>query len=240
MSYTPSGAGIEDTPATAPTHFASTDKSPGDAGEIHGLGSTKPAESNQDSVKATTETSGPARYTAQNIPKDVLKEYVDRIAKESDFPVSEDGALELLKAANFDIQEALIILCKRNFAKMPPGTAYAENLAFAMGGKEGLKAFWRGQSTANAGEQDVSKDFAINYWITVNSGDQQIQIPIKPEQVLGPEKDIVNGGMKAVWNWIQEQELQDKFGLQDAYDLVETHGKMVENDGAEVGLEGHH
>ena len=159
-----------------------------------------------------------AQDSGENSREGILMEYVDRVKKEFDCTLAGDEALEILQAANFDIQEALIIMCKRAFAKMPPGTAYAENIAFAMGGKEGLNAFCRGQpssifpplpgptSTTNADEQDLPEDPTITYWIKVKMGDQEIHIPIKPEHVTGPEKEMVTSGIEGIRKWAQDNE----------------------------------
>ncbi|KAJ4346469.1 uncharacterized protein N0V89_010398 [Didymosphaeria variabile] len=78
----------------------------------------------------------------------------------------------------------------------------------------------------------VRHDLVVTYWITVESGEQEMHIPIEPEQVAGPEKDIINTGMKDVWQWVQDKGLGDKVSLQDAFDLAhKMHGGATKTGG---------
>ncbi|KAF2646899.1 hypothetical protein P280DRAFT_503369 [Massarina eburnea CBS 473.64] len=76
--------------------------------------------------------------------------------------------------------------------------------------------------------KDTPKKLAITYWATVECGDHIAHIPIKPENVTGPEKAIINSGMKKVWKWVQDMDLGDKVTLDDAFDLAREmdNGKM--------------
>jgi hypothetical protein len=81
-------------------------------------------------------------------------------------------------------------------------------------------------------ERPARQDLAITYWITVESGDRKMHVPIEPEQVAGPEKDIVNGAMKKIWQWVQEKKIADKVSLQDAFELAQAmHGDTTKAGG---------
>ncbi|KAF7680109.1 hypothetical protein GT037_001760 [Alternaria burnsii] len=74
----------------------------------------------------------------------------------------------------------------------------------------------------------VPAAYTVTYWASIESGDEEVHIPVNSSNVSGLEKAIVEGsaGMKKVWKWIQEKGLSDKVGLQDAFDLAkDMHGK---------------
>ncbi|KAF2245841.1 hypothetical protein BU26DRAFT_521393 [Trematosphaeria pertusa] len=78
------------------------------------------------------------------------------------------------------------------------------------------------QRDATQPEQDppTPKPLTVTYWATVESGNHIIHIPLDATHVCGPEKKIVNTGMQKVWKWVQEKGLEDKVGLQNAFDLA--------------------
>ncbi|KAF1363580.1 hypothetical protein EJ07DRAFT_152370 [Lizonia empirigonia] len=64
--------------------------------------------------------------------------------------------------------------------------------------------------------------YTVTYWAMIESGDEQIHVPIQSKDVSGPEKRIVDGGMQKVWKWVHDKGLSDKIGLQDAFDLAQS------------------
>lgn len=64
--------------------------------------------------------------------------------------------------------------------------------------------------------------YAVTYWVTIESGDEQIHVPIESMNVSGPEKSIVDGSMAKVWRWVHDKGLNDKIDLQDAFDLAQS------------------
>jgi hypothetical protein len=76
------------------------------------------------------------------------------------------------------------------------------------------------------------QDFVVTYWVTVGSGDRKIHVPIEPKQVAGSEKDIVNGGMKKGWQWVQDKKTEDKVSLQDVFDLAQEMHSDTEKTGS--------
>jgi hypothetical protein len=73
-----------------------------------------------------------------------------------------------------------------------------------------------------------NKAYAVTYWATIESGDEMVHIPVNSSNVSGPEKAIIEGsvGMKNIWRWVQDKDLSDKVGLQDAFDFAkDMHGE---------------
>ncbi|PSN74392.1 hypothetical protein BS50DRAFT_581207 [Corynespora cassiicola Philippines] len=68
----------------------------------------------------------------------------------------------------------------------------------------------------------TAKDLIATYWITVESGDKTVHVPINGNHVLGPEKDIVNVEMKTVWDWVCDKGLNGIVSLQDTFDLAQN------------------
>ncbi|KAL1597166.1 hypothetical protein SLS60_008748 [Paraconiothyrium brasiliense] len=101
--------------------------------------------------------------------------------------------------------------------------------------------FWPGfDSPSNASldnelpQAPVRQDLVVTYWITVESGGQQMHVPIEPGQVVGSEKDIITSEMKNVWQWVQDKTLGDKVSLQDAFDLAQKmHGGATKTSGGD-------
>ncbi|XPT03617.1 hypothetical protein M3J09_012706 [Ascochyta lentis] len=64
--------------------------------------------------------------------------------------------------------------------------------------------------------------YTVTYWATIESGGKEIRVPIDSKNVCGPEKTVVDVGMQKVWKWIHDKGLNDKVGLQDAFDLAQA------------------
>ncbi|KAI8933357.1 hypothetical protein NX059_009976 [Plenodomus lindquistii] len=79
----------------------------------------------------------------------------------------------------------------------------------------------------------ASVPYTVTYWVTIESGNQTVHIPIDARNISGPEKTIVESeiGMKKVWKWAQEKGLADRVGLEDAFDLAKSmHHKESDDD----------
>jgi hypothetical protein len=104
---------------------------------------------------------------------------------------------------------------KDNAQKTPSGTRFTDG--------------W-GNTVFRGAIDHVQKLYAVTYWATIESEGKQIHVPIDSKHVSGPEKSIANGGMRKVWEWIHDKGLDDKVGLQDAFDLAQA---MHEGEDAE-------
>ncbi|KAJ4373665.1 hypothetical protein N0V86_007808 [Didymella sp. IMI 355093] len=62
----------------------------------------------------------------------------------------------------------------------------------------------------------------VTYWAAIESAGQKVHIPIDSRHVSGPEKNIAACGMQKVWKWVHDKRLDDKIGLQDAFDLAQS------------------
>ncbi|KAL5436128.1 hypothetical protein PMIN06_010952 [Paraphaeosphaeria minitans] len=71
-------------------------------------------------------------------------------------------------------------------------------------------------------ESPACQDLVVTYWITIESGERRIHIPIEPEQVAGPEKSIIDGDMNRIWSWVQSLKIEDRVSLQDVFDLAQA------------------
>jgi hypothetical protein len=75
----------------------------------------------------------------------------------------------------------------------------------------------------------------VTYWATIESAGQKVHIPVDSRHVSGPEKNIAASGMQKVWKWVHDMRLDDKVGLQDAFDLAQS--MHEEEDMEEVKVE---
>jgi hypothetical protein len=64
--------------------------------------------------------------------------------------------------------------------------------------------------------------YTVTYWATIESDKLSVHIPIHSDNINGLEKTIIEGdpGMKKVWKWVKNMGLEDRIGLQDAFDLA--------------------
>lgn len=62
----------------------------------------------------------------------------------------------------------------------------------------------------------------VTYQATIVSGGKQIQVPIDGKHVSGPKKSIIDSGLQKVWEWVHDKGLDDKIGLQDAFELAQA------------------
>jgi hypothetical protein len=69
-------------------------------------------------------------------------------------------------------------------------------------------------------KMDPTAPFKVNYWIHLESVNEEIYIPIDRKYVTGPEKHVIEGNMQKVWKWAQDKHMCDKLALEDAFDLA--------------------
>jgi hypothetical protein len=72
----------------------------------------------------------------------------------------------------------------------------------------------------NKHKMDPTAPFKVNYWIHLESVNEEIYIPIDSKYVTGPEKHVIEGNMQKVWKWAQDKHMCDKLALEDAFDLA--------------------
>jgi hypothetical protein len=74
----------------------------------------------------------------------------------------------------------------------------------------------------NEHKLDPTAPFKVNYWIHLESVNEEIYIPIDSKYVSGPEKHVIEGNMQKVWKWAQDKHMCDKLSLEDAFDLAKV------------------
>lgn len=62
--------------------------------------------------------------------------------------------------------------------------------------------------------------YTVSYQAIISHGADSIVIPIKGNDVLGREKNVIRDTMDKIWRWTGQTEFRDDVGLQDAYDLA--------------------
>jgi hypothetical protein len=96
----------------------------------------------------------------------------------------------------------------------------------------------------NKHKLDPTAPFKVNYWIHLESVNEEIYIPIDSKYVTGPEKHVIEGNMQKVWKWAQDKHMCDKLALEDAFDLakimtddyIDEAAKKEGMDGPKEGL----
>jgi hypothetical protein len=48
----------------------------------------------------------------------------------------------------------------------------------------------------------ASKTYNVAYWATIDCGDQTVHILVDSTNINGPEKMILDGPAKKVWEWV--------------------------------------
>jgi hypothetical protein len=72
----------------------------------------------------------------------------------------------------------------------------------------------------NKHKMDPTAPFKVNYWIHLESVNEEIYIPVDSKYITGPEKHVIEGNMQKVWKWAQDKHMCDKLALEDAFDLA--------------------
>jgi hypothetical protein len=86
----------------------------------------------------------------------------------------------------------------------------------------------RSDSSCSGFTRTSNEPLTVTYSAIVQAGGKTVNIPIDGKNVSGVEKEVINGNMKKVWNWVLEKDLGDKIDLQDAYELAkDMHGEVV-------------